>query len=597
MSVFHKPSNVSKTVTFAPKPGQMFDWDPIIDGLAMAGDMIAPELMPFIHTGKEALKHFLKGKKEKKHHHHRVDHNDHEFDEAFAGKRIERRLTPFTKNVRLTVPPEVSFVHPTAHVHNGSIHINAFDGKKIPLREFDLWKAKHRPQLFQPQANALKGRNGNVAIQDNLREIVNSSRLVKTETIANYAKINAKSRVNENSVPVLQGDAGYEMEMHPVTITKTESHAVIAGSELLCDLSIPLNAGTPGNNIIDFYLNPRAFAGTKLAYEAQTWLQFRFRKFIMEYVPTIGSGQNGAFIAFYTQDPNEQMLNGLAQRRNATEHAHSVSFQPFSYTVVGMTDKPQDKTLYYLDNEAGVEERMEYQGRLLVTNNAQNADVSTVSTYGVINIHYECDFYFPAISDAVNVNAPSGSLNFTGNTGTPTAGTTAKMTINKSSLASNTELGVIFTSILSVAPTNGTSCYFGRPDPGGGLFPTIVQGQTYLLKICEDGGTTWTCYVFDSLVYASQPTITSQPMGCLTIGTPATAGSATWTWASLNKLSPAMVAEISDIYDSSDEENLTQSEVDLIAIKRAVNRDDIPAEKLPTIKALHAKPARILRNE
>lgn len=500
---------VPKTVSFNS------NWDPLIEGAALAAEALAPELLPFIHVGKNALKNWMHGKDKNEHKHkdHKKNHESN-FQKAFGGAGIQRTMTP----------PEF---------------VQAYDGKKIPMSQHLAWKASRVTHV----RHAFHGQQfPNVVMQSNIRQLVNTGKLVKPDgsedhpAIADFARINKKSQLHEGSVPILQGDMGTTMDMNPVTITKTQDHAVIAGSELLYDLNVPTGAGVPGNNIMEIFINPRVFVGTKLAYEAQTWLQFRFRKLILEYVPTISANQAGAFIGYYTQDPNEQALNGITQRRNAMEHDHAVPFQPYSYVVFGMTGKEQDKILYYMDAEAGDEDRMSYQGKFLVTNNAQNTENMT---YGTIIMHYEVDFYYPAISDAVSGAAPIGSLSVNAPNATNLINTLLPLTVSKANLPASVELGTIFTGILSAIPGTATSAYFSRPDPGGGINPVVQVGQSYLFKVAEDKTTAWWMYCYDSLSYASQPL--GLYTGALFNGNPAAASGAAFTISNMTKLSPVLL--------------------------------------------------------
>jgi len=595
VNIQHKPTNVSKTIAFTPKVSpkgtKLFDWDPIIDGLALAGDAIAPELMPFIHMGKGALKSWLKGKKEHKGHEKREKKHHHEskLEEAMEGVTDERRLTPFQSVQKGPLPM-------VWQPRKGALaqYAKTFDNQVITRKQADEYAAKRgnfsgRPK-FDPK---------DIVIQDNLRQCVKQSRLVKTDKIENYAPMKKQSHISEHSVPVLNGDMGTSMDMHPVTISKSEAHAIMAGSELLTDLSIVAGGGTPGNNILDFYINPTVWEGTKVSVEAKTWQQYRFRKFILEYCPTIGSGTTGNFIAWFTNDPDEQMSNGLAQRRNAMVHDHAVNFQPFSYMCCALTEKPQDKSLYYVDIDAGVEDRLSYQGRVLITNNAQNADTTTVPAYGTITIHYEIDFYFPRIDPSVTSGSPQAG-NMTGDA-TPTAGLPIKMTY--AGITGNT-LGSIYTFQFTSLPANSG----GQRFTIGGITQDSVQvGQTYLLRCFNITGSTQ-YYVFNSMRYANGDTGDTDGALSYTFG-PFPGASATWGMANINKVNPFLLEdykkhhhdddsssdEHSDVNDTPLPVELTQSEFDLVDLRRKVKHitigegpDPLPEKQLPTIRARHA---------
>jgi hypothetical protein len=411
------------------------------------------------------------------------------------------------------------------------------------LNENEAWIAQHSAHLN----SSPRYKPDEVVVQDNLRQIVeakvqpykpepsfNTDGTVAVKEIKNFAKINPKSSIRASSIPVLQGDMGSKIEMSPVTITKTEDHAVIAGSELLNDLFVPTNSGLAGLNVFEQLINPREFIGTKLAYEAQTWLEYRFRKIILEYCPTVGSGQNGAFIGYFTQDPNEQPLDGLSNRRNAIEHEHSVPFQPFSYVTFAMGAKPQDHVLYYMDADAGDDDRLSYQGKFFVVNNGQNTENLT---YGTVIMHYECDFYFPAISDAVVGSGPVTTLSFT-NDPAPVVNTVLTLQIAATAFT-GVMIGKIYQGFLSLLPTNGSNCIFYRPT-GPSVFPKIIQGQMYLLKCFQITSGTAYFMVYDTLSAATSPSTATPVLGALYYNGTMPTGSASWSISQITLISPTL---------------------------------------------------------
>lgn len=583
------PTGAKKMMLMKDTPGKLFDWEPIIDGASLIGDMIAPELSPFIEIGKRALKHHLKKEHKEKHHHK----HESKFEEAITGHEVKRSLTPFENTkvhprVKAILGPYGQFTqgHP-----RGAI-TQAHDGKVVAIEDYRKW--------YESRTHGARmGPFANVVLQDNLRKVINAKwQKPKTvtlgdRTVENFARLNRKSSLSDSNVPVLQGDTGMSMDMAPVTIAKTDTHAVMGGSELLTDLIVPTGAGAAGNDIIDWFLNPRTFQGTRLAIESQNWLQFKFRKFIVEYCPIIGSGQAGAFIGWYTQDPDEIMSNGLNQRRNAAEHVHSVPFQPFSYTVVAMTPKPHDEILYYLTNQNdGNDDRLVYQGRLLFTNNAQNADASTVTSYGIINIHYEVDFFFPAIGSAASsANAPPQTVT-TATTAIITSGTAVYTYIASGSWwDTNVAVGSVYEFTMGNLPTNGSICYFNR----AGL-PSPIVGQRYFAT-CVSTGANIGFIMFDQLQYASAPINSGNPPGALFGSSPTVASAASWVFQMPSKVTPTILAEIRNLTsvaytpepesDSDEVDKLSQSELALINIKRRVAQkfDALPADQLPSIQA------------
>lgn len=631
VNVQHKQSNTAKTVQLKPKiqGGKLFDWDPIIDGASVIGDLIAPELAPFFHMGKTALKHWLK--KDKKEHHVKKEHKHKEgsnFDKAFdEGVTTRSMQPPKVRDIEDIVKHEIPkyFVHPTGDAdvklphanqiektpgRNGPIfHVVAHDGKRIALNDYVAWRKTRTVPKVTPHGHVQPLQNRRTfttaVVQDNLREIINRKVSPSKVTLPDnkpalntddFAMINPHSKLSSSNVPLLNGEMATEMDMTPVTIVKTENHAIIAGSELLGDLVIPAGAGVAGGTPIVNFINPRVFIGTKLAIEAQTWLMYRFRKFIIEYIPTINANIGGAFIEYFTQDPYEATLSGLAQRRNAMEHDHAVPFQPFSYVVAGMGAKEQDKTLYYMSVEDGTDERLCYQSKYVLTNNAQVADISTVLSYGSLVIHYECDFYYPAL--------PTGTAS--GNYGQQNFGAAAYNTNDTVTIVADTaqfpgaEIGWILTAVAGPGPAGSNLAYFYKPDPSQ---TTFTVGQTYFLKVVGISGTDMSCQLYDQLNYAMSGTSGNTDTGRLRAGAAISAG--TWPMGNVNRLDPVLfsrhslckIDEDEDSDSSSDELTsqldklrLTESEKDLVKIKRRIA--PIALDTLPgdfNKMSLHAK--------
>ncbi len=600
VSVQHKQTNVAKTVVLKPvkrENSKLFDWEPIIDGAAVIGDMIAPELAPFFHMGKSALKHWMKGGKKKKE--KKEKHHESNFDKAFEGEMVHRNMQPF-KQVAKTRAEALMEVPDTAHgvvVHpqQGATHVTAHDGKQIPVKEYLNWRAtKVNPKRVPGHAPIMPLANRrtfkDAICQANLREILSFKRdptdfemqgcapLDKLQV----AKINPVSRLNASAVPILNGEMGTEMDMTPVTITKTENHAVIAGSELLGDLVIPPGGGVAGGVPIRNYINPRVFFGTKLAIESISWLMYRFTKFIIEYIPTIGANTPGAFIEYFSQDPDEETLSGLSQRRNAMVHDQAVPFQPFTYVVAGMTPKKQDKSLYYMSNNVGLDDRLVYQAQYILTNNAQNADSSTVPSYGSFVIHYECDFYYPALPPATTLGS-YGNQTFSGNAAA--AGALVGLTIG-STLIGVTEPGVVLMGVLGVGPTGYGACYFDVTD-GNAEAPLAMTGSTYFLRVYSVSGGSAVCYLFNNLSLAiNYEGAGSQ--GALRGGTAAPLSAGNWPFGNIQRLDPTLFSYRVQSQDpesdsSSSEDELTQSEIDLLKIKRKISMLNPTSEQLPTI--------------
>jgi hypothetical protein len=294
-------------------------------------------------------------------------------------------------------------------------------------------------------------------------------------------------RLNAADVPVLHGQTG-QMPLLPVTIQRTESHATMAGSEFLGTLQLQAAQTAVGLNVFTINVNPRAFPGTKLTAEALTWTSYRFRKFVVEYIPIQGSAVTGSFVGYFTNDPFEPDVGGVDAIRNATEHVGAMIWQPFFHNVFGMVDIEADKHLYFCRNEPDSDPRLEMQALFKVIQTVSN---TTGIPYGTFMFHYEVDFYYPetnAVSSAGVVTSPNWLTNNSAIAG--------DFAINS---ANSNQVGFddVYSYIVSGLPANATtSVLFRGPDS-----QYISLGQTvYLRRVPTDSS--GFCYVYSTLAAA-----------------------------------------------------------------------------------------------
>jgi len=571
VNVVDKATQERKNICFKPNEhsvgSKLFDWDPWIDGAALVGSAIAPELMPWIQGGKEALKHWLKGDKKSEKKNKKKHGEERRLERGMETKAVERRLSPL--DLATQVPNVSTIHHPTFRVEGGKNVVTTYDGKTVDYeqaRTYSLKRGYYSKTPFKA-----------VNVMPGLRQIIDQKVPVVEPTAENsligknsafkapvsFAKLKNGCSLHSSGVPVLQGDMALQMDKQPVEIVKSDAHAVIAGSELLGDLIVPAGGGAAGTNVFTVLLNPRFFQGTKLANESLTWLQYRFRKFVVEYVPIVGSGQAGSFIEFYSQDPLEVQLTGLNQRRNAGEHDKNVPFQPFSYVACAMIPKPDDKTLYYMD-DVSADQRLVYQGMFVVTNNANNADTGTVPTYGSFWIHYECDFYFPSLSDTASGNGPVPSVTLNNNPAAVVGADVILMGIKSS--FTNVNIGTCYIATI-IGPNGDSACQF--PSPLGRTI-NFVRGMQYVVAITAQDTGNWFFKVYQTIGDAQE-----QQNALLYTATTIT-NLSTWVLEQMTKVTPVMLGYTlrepeptpKPIDLTNDSSEFTASERDIVNIYR-----------------------------
>jgi len=408
--------------------------------------------------------------------------------------------------------------------------------EKLLEREFLMDKARGQNLFRVPSPTRIPP---NTSVQDNIlqcfRQNSRAANPASPDPKVRFA--NMASRLDANDVPVLHGQPGV-MAKTPVTVQRTEQHATISGSEFLGALTLTSSQVTLGDVVLAVVMNPRSFDGTKLTQEAMTWQKYRFRRFIVEYIPIQGSTTVGSFVGYFTNDPAEPTMYGTQAVRNAVEHNHAVMFQPFFYNIFGYTeDEVELKTLYFCGQDPGGDARLEIQSMFKMV----NATTNTATSFGNLMIHYECDFYYPEL---VKVGASfSGPSAWTGDA-SPTVYTLTTFTAALSGFTPQPDQGTIYICYLTGIPTNGSNCFFN----GVGPVSQVKTGTIYYGRITAavPAGNA-TLILYDNLGEAG----TGVTANALHYGSPAPAASAAWTMSFVQQVNPSDVAiAIKELYET-----------------------------------------------
>lgn len=313
-----------------------------------------------------------------------------------------------------------------------------------------------------------------VRVQSNLVEALsqNSRPMQDASQPVRFASLPRSNSLSPGDVPVLHGQTG-NMPLLPVTIQRTENHATMSGTEFLGTLQLDTAQTGVGLMIQSFELNPRLFPGTKLTAEALTWSKFRFRKFVVEYIPIQGSNTTGSFTGYFTPDPSEPDIGGVQAVRNAIEHPHALMFQPFFHSIMAYSeDTIDDKMVYFCRIDPEGDPRLALQAVFKIVQNVSN---TTGVAFGQFLVHYEIDYYWPetvavqptptwpTAMNAAVTNTVDTVIVFTPTSNLPT-----------------TQLGTIYKAILTGGNATVTNYHFS----GGTNSPAI--GQTVWFRQAEN---------------------------------------------------------------------------------------------------------------
>jgi len=189
---------------------------------------------------------------------------------------------------------------------------------------------------------------------------------------------------------------------------------LVSGTEYLTNIQVQLSgdlvATEPGDVVFAIPLHPKFFSGTRLLALARLYQKYRYKKLVVEFVPTVPSTQDGSFLMYFEYDveANISVLgDGDLRLREAMSHLGSHMFNVYTYGRTSLVDDGQVDA-YFL--ETGDDPRLEQQGSLVVmaTSTFSPIDIDTAGDYktmGNLIIHYEME-----LTERGLTNDPSTTL-------------------------------------------------------------------------------------------------------------------------------------------------------------------------------------------
>lgn len=153
-----------------------------------------------------------------------------------------------------------------------------------------------------------------------------------------------------------------------------------------------------GNALSNIYLSPQTLSNTRLQMYSAMYERYRFKRFTVHFTPSVSTSTPGQLMIAYDRDISDDTppnnLDGLRQYSSWPGTFSSPIWSPFRTSF--SLQSPQDG-LFCSPN--GVDMRFEYQGQLYVVD--VNGNLSNTSSYGLMFIEYEIEFFEPQLEPLV----------------------------------------------------------------------------------------------------------------------------------------------------------------------------------------------------
>jgi hypothetical protein len=177
---------------------------------------------------------------------------------------------------------------------------------------------------------------------------------------------------------------------------------VLEGEDYVGELNVGGSSLT-GSVLYDTLIHPLAFAGTRSAAFAQLFDKYVYENITFEYHPIVDATTSGAFVGYCDYDPNDDVVSALATNvRRAASHQGMAFNQLFVPDKWSMKEIKKD-ALYFCD-PSNSEDRLAYQGRFIVIQASDNADVNPI-TAGLITVKYKLHLFIQQLTEVTPVGA------------------------------------------------------------------------------------------------------------------------------------------------------------------------------------------------
>lgn len=187
------------------------------------------------------------------------------------------------------------------------------------------------------------------------------------------------------------------MEMKAPEITNEGQDGVrIVGSEFLgfVDVRTTDNVTSfsqPGSVVRLIPLNPLLLSGTRVAQLASMFQKYLWLDMTIEFVPSVPSTQDGAFIMFFVYDPNENFTVTTSSTdelmRLAIAHQGANMFNVYDYGRTSLILHPDSLSSYFVDDGSNARQEMQAYFVMMAASTFSREGAS-VLTAGSLVMHY-----------------------------------------------------------------------------------------------------------------------------------------------------------------------------------------------------------------
>jgi hypothetical protein len=170
------------------------------------------------------------------------------------------------------------------------------------------------------------------------------------------------------------------------------------------DVTVPL-----GYVLQTFQMDPSAL-DARLGVESQLWDNYRFRKYVVHYVPIVSKLEPGQIVAYYDADTldADEDFTGITAIQVASSHRYNVAFSVAEQTSLPIAPDCFAKSLFIRSSD---ESLLQNQGfiRFLWS----GGDLEGPKVFGMVYVEYEIEFFNPSLQP-VGFVAPSSLLTYEG---------------------------------------------------------------------------------------------------------------------------------------------------------------------------------------
>jgi len=181
----------------------------------------------------------------------------------------------------------------------------------------------------------------------------------------------------------------------------TPDGGMAQGQEYVGQVVVPENEEV-GSNLLEMYIAPAEFGGTRLSLKSQEFQKFRFEEVEFDFIPAIGSENAGSIILAYDRDIANPTPPASQQGLRQLMAFEGVKFgNIWSPHRARCPVKAAVKDWLWCNPEVGGDDRLSYQGQFYVASMVPTGlDAGVV--LGSIIMRYKCHFSVQALNEELD---------------------------------------------------------------------------------------------------------------------------------------------------------------------------------------------------